>query len=192
MNSIKSHFFSKRCVQVAFGVVLTACSMLSIAEEAPAKLHEILPDLEVWSTDQALIDAVRQQNSEGLTLATIQERDAVWSATSGVDDFMAELMSSAVAKHMLTLEQSKPYFVEFFLMDNQGANVAMTNKTSDYWQGDEEKFTESFKGGAGNTYMSDVKFDESSQAYLVQVSIPIMDGDKAIGAMTIGVNLDEL
>jgi hypothetical protein len=172
--------------------LITALTSLLLAEEAPEKLHEILPELEAWSTDQALIDAVRQQNSQGLTLVTIQERDAVWRATSDVDDFMETLMTSSVAKHMLTLEQSKPYFVEFFLMDNLGANVAMTNKTSDYWQGDEEKFTESFKGGLGSTYMSDVKFDESSQAYLVQVSIPIFDGDKAIGAMTIGVNLDEL
>lgn len=192
MNSIKLNVFFKHCYQLAFGFVLTAFSTGLLAEEAPEKLHDILPELEVWSTDQVLIDAVRQQNSEGLSLASIQERDAVWRATSEVDDFMASLMSSSAAKHMLELEQSKPYFVEFFLMDNQGANVAMTNKTSDYWQGDEEKFTESFKGGAGSTYMSDVKFDESSQAYLVQVSIPIMDGDKAIGAMTIGVNLDDL
>ena len=192
MNSIKLNNAFKRYSQICVCLIASTCSALLSAEEAPEKLHEILPELEVWSTDQALIDAVRQQNSEGLTLATIQERDVVWRGTSDVDDFMAALMSSAVAKHMLTLEQSKPYFVEFFLMDNQGANVAMTNKTSDYWQGDEEKFTESFKGGAGSTYMSDVKFDESSQAYLVQVSIPIMDGGKAIGAMTIGVNLDEL
>ncbi|WP_320819559.1 hypothetical protein [Thalassolituus sp.] len=192
MNSIKSNFFLKRCCQLGFGLLITALTSLLLAEEAPEKLHEILPELEAWSTDQALIDAVRQQNSQGLTLVTIQERDAVWRATSDVDEFMETLMTSSVAKHMLTLEQSKPYFVEFFLMDNLGANVAMTNKTSDYWQGDEEKFTESFKGGLGSTYMSDVKFDESSQAYLVQVSIPIFDGDKAIGAMTIGVNLDEL
>jgi len=37
-----------------------------------------------------------------------------------------------------------------------------------------------------------VEFDDSAQAYLVQISVPVMDGGSAIGAITIGVNLDEL
>lgn len=36
------------------------------------------------------------------------------------------------------------------------------------------------------------KFDESAKAYLIQVSVPVMDGKKAIGALTIGINLDVL
>lgn len=77
-------------------------------------------------------------------------------------------------------------------MDNQGAIVAMTNKTSDYWQGDEAKFQKSFNGGEGAINIGKEKFDDSAQAYLVQVSIPILDGDKAVGALTIGVNLGKL
>jgi len=50
----------------------------------------------------------------------------------------------------------------------------MTNKTSDYWQGDEAKFTESFKGGSGAVHIGDVEFDQSAQAYLVQISVPVM------------------
>ena len=57
---------------------------------------------------------------------------------------MKALMNNSAAKELLKFESSKPYFTEVFLMDNQGANVAMTNKTSDYWQGDEAKFIESF------------------------------------------------
>jgi hypothetical protein len=68
----------------------------------------------------------------------------------------------------------------------------MTNKTSDYWQGDEAKWQESFKDGAGAVHAGGVEFDESSQDYLVQISVPVMDSGKAIGALTIGVNLDFL
>jgi hypothetical protein len=66
----------------------------------------------------------------------------------------------------------------------------MTNKTSDYWQGDEAKFQKSFNGGAGQVHVGDVKFDESAQVYQVQISVPVTDGVKAIGAITIGVDLD--
>ena len=101
-------------------------------------------------------------------------------------------MNNDAAKELAKIEKSKPFFDELFLMDDLGANVAMTNKTSDYWQGDEEKFTGSFNNGAGGLDVGKVKFDKSAQAYLVQVSVPVMEGGKAIGAITIGINIDEL
>ncbi|MEI8633307.1 PDC sensor domain-containing protein [Vibrio sp. PP-XX7] len=110
--------------------------------------------------------------------------------TSDVDDFMKSLMTNEAAKRMLELEKSEGYLVELFLMDNQGANVAMTNKTSDYWQGDEAKFIQCFNGGNGQPYIGEVEYDDSTAAYLVQVSVPIVDQGKTIGAMTIGINLD--
>jgi sensor histidine kinase regulating citrate/malate metabolism len=36
-----------------------------------------------------------------------------------------------------------------------------------------------------------VGFDKSTQAYLVQVSVPVKDGGKVIGAVTIGINVDK-
>jgi len=68
----------------------------------------------------------------------------------------------------------------------------MTDKTSDYWQGDEPKFTECYKGGKGAVYVPDVAFDESSQAYTVAVSIPVKDGDATIGVIVFGINVDNI
>jgi hypothetical protein len=70
--------------------------------------------------------------------------------------------------------------------------VAMSDKTSDYWQGDEAKFKKSFNNGEGAVFIDDVKFDDSSQAYTVQVSVPVIDGDKVIGAITFGIDLDQM
>jgi len=77
-------------------------------------------------------------------------------------------------------------------MDNQGGNVAMTDKTSDYWQGDEAKFQKSFNGGAGAVFVDEVEFDDSAQAYLVQVSVPVKDNNTVIGAITIGIDVDKI
>ena len=84
------------------------------------------------------------------------------------------------------------HFSEIFVMDNLGANVAMSDKTSDYWQGDEAKFKESFKGGAGAVHIGDVEFDDSSQLYTVQISVPVKDGTKVIGAITFGIDVDSV
>ena len=165
---------------------------LQAAEEVPEAVHKLVPTLKEWGKNGTLVKAVKQQNAKGISLDSIKARDAAWQKTTGVDTFMKDMMNSDAAKELSRLEKTKPYFLEVFLMDKQGANVAMTNKTSDYWQGDEAKFTKSYNGGAGGVDIGKVKFDNSSQAYLVQVSVPVMDGNKAIGALTVGINLDKL
>lgn len=164
----------------------------AVAQEVPAAVHAIVPQLQDWGRDPILVEAVRQQNARGQTLDAIKTLDAAWIAESGVTPFMEKLMTSDAAKELAKLEGTQPYFVESFLMDDQGANVAMTNKTSDYWQGDEDKFTASYLGGKGAVHIGPVKFDSSAQAYLVQVSVPVLDAGRAIGALTIGIDLDRL
>lgn len=172
--------------------LLIIFSVSAFAEELPPQVNELIPVLKKWGSDATLISAVKAQNAEGLSLDDIKRRDKSWRATEGLDAEMQGMLASAAGKKLAELEKSKPYFFELFLMDNQGANVSMTNKTSDYWQGDEAKWQESFKGGKGAVHIGDIEFDESAQDYLVQVSVPVMDAGNAIGAITIGINLDEL
>lgn len=162
------------------------------AEEVPQSVLDLIPELEKLGQNSLIISAVQAHNQSGLTLDTIQSRDAEWRADSGLNPFKQSLLDNDAAKELANYEATQPYFVEIFLMGNQGANVAMTNLTSDYWQGDEAKWQESFKGGAGAVHLGEVEFDESAQAYLVQVSVPVMKDGAAIGAITIGINLDEL
>jgi hypothetical protein len=173
-------------------VLLMVACVQAFAEEVPDKVKEIASSLMEYGKNPVIISAVQKQNSRGLSLTEIQLRDKKWKGTDGVDDFMKSHLENEAAKTLLDIEQSQPYFLEVFLMDDQGANVAMTNKTGDYWQGDEAKWKESYKEGNGALHIGPVEFDESAQAYLVQVSVPVMDGSKAIGAITIGINLDEI
>lgn len=174
------------------GLLTLLISNITFAEDAPKSITALAPSLQEWGHNPVLVAAVKDQNAKGISLDTIKQTDKEWMAATGVTPFMKAMMENPAAQELKKLEASKPYFDELFLMDNQGANVAMTNKTSDYWQGDEDKFTESYKGGQGAVHIGKVKFDKSSQAYLVQVSVPVMDGGKAIGAITIGINVDEL
>ena len=79
-------------------------------------------------------------------------------------------------------------------MDKQGNIVAESDKTSDYWQGDEDKFIKSFAQGKGAVFIDEPVFDESSERYVVQVSVPVLEPvtKKAIGAVTVGIDLDIL
>ena len=166
--------------------------LAATAEEVPAALTKHLPDLQKLGENPVLIAAVKAQNAKAIGLDAIKKRDAEWMAKTGVDAGMKEIMENEPAKELAKIESSQPFYFELFLMDNQGANVAMTNKTSDYWQGDEEKFTKAFKGGSGEVFVAAAEFDDSANAYLIQVSVPVIADGKAIGVLTIGVNLDEL
>jgi hypothetical protein len=79
---------------------------------------------------------------------------------------------------------------EVFLTDNQGANVAAYPPTSDYWQGDEEKWTASYNGGNGVVFIGPLELDESTNKTQVQVSAPIVSNEKTIGVLILGVSVD--
>lgn len=162
-------------------------------EKAPQKVLDLAHStLATVGTDPIIIAAVKAENAKAKTLGQIKEMDEKWKATPGIADYMKAMMESECGRHLRKMQESASYYAEIFVMDNQGANVAMTDKTSDYWQGDEAKFKESFKEGAGAIHVSEVEFDESSQAYLVQVSVPVKDGDTVIGAITFGIDVDKI
>ena len=85
-------------------------------------------------------------------------------------------------------------YTEIFVMDNKGLNVGKSNITSDYWQGDEPKWQETYSKGAGSIHISEVEEDESTQTYQSQLSLPIVDPatQAVIGAITIGINVEGL
>ena len=59
--------------------------------------------------------------------------------------------------------------------------------TSDYCQGDEENFIESYNSGDGRFYQGDIVFDESTNSISVQVSIPVFDEGITIGVLIVGL-----
>lgn len=162
-------------------------------EKAPpvvAKLAE--SEMVKLGADPVIVEAVKAQNAKKMSLEQIKQTDEKWKAFAGIADYMKAIMETDCAKSLYEFQKAKSYYVEIFVMDNQGANVAMTDKTSDYWQGDEAKFIKSFADGKGAIFIDEVEYDDSTQAYLVQVSVPVKDGDTVIGAITFGVDIDSL
>jgi len=181
-------------------IIIMVCMVMAMgfglglaAEKAPQKVVDLAKSTLVnLGSDPVIIEAVKSENGKNKSMGQIKERDKKWMSTPGIADFMKAIMESECAKHLRDIQASGSYYAEIFVMDNQGANVAMTDKTSDYWQGDEAKFKESYNNGAGAVHISDVEFDDSTQVYLVQVSVPVKDGSSVIGAVTIGIDVDQI
>ena len=174
---------------VLVGVLFAAQAEEAVPQKIIDKAHT---ELIVLGTDPVIVAAVKAENAKSKTLDQIKAMDKEWRATPGLSSYMKSMLDSDCGKHLRNIQESAAYYAEIFVMDNQGANVAMTDKTSDYWQGDEAKFIESYKDGAGAVHIGKIKFDDSTQAYLVQVSIPVKEDDVVIGAITIGIDVDQV
>jgi hypothetical protein len=178
-------------------LILIATTALSLAafagEPAPkAVLKLVQAKVTNLAADPVIVEAVKTQNAKKSSLNAIQKMDKKWQATPGIAPFMASLMDSPCAKQLRAAQAKQEYYSEIFVVDNQGANVCMTDKTSDYWQGDEAKFTKSFTGGAGRIFVDDVNFDDSSQAYVVQASVPVVEAGQAIGVLVVSIDVDKV
>lgn len=64
--------------------------------------------------------------------------------------------------------------------------------TSDFWQGDEDKYLMTYPAGVNGLHISDVEFDESTQMYQLQASVTVADASNGspIGAVTVGLNAE--
>ena len=180
-----------RIIIISITILSFFTAALAFAESAPQSVIDYANStLTSLGTDKTIVDAVKSENAKGKTLDQIKTADTAWIGTPGVTDDMKKLIDSDCGKRLIAFRNEHDFVTEVFVMDNQGANVAMSEKTSDYWQGDEDKFIKCFNGGNGTVFVSDVAFDENTQVYQVQVSVPVKDGNTTIGAICIGIDLD--
>lgn len=160
------------------------------------EVKDVVPEIVQAAANPVIVKAVKEQNAKGVSLASIQELDKAWMDTMNTTKVPTESMKAfalnAAAKELAKIEKSKPYMVEFILTDDQGANVALTGMTSDYWQGDEPKFTNAYANGKGETYIARPQKDKSTGEVISQVSVPVMSEGKAIGTLTVGVRPEKL
>lgn len=155
--------------------------------------------LSKWLENEQLIQAIRDQNDahSNLTQADIDQLDLDWRAQRKEENKpLIDKLLSQPASEWLRQQQSETanFVTEVFAMDNHGLNVAQSVETSDYWQGDEAKWQQTYGNGSGDIHISEVEFDESTGSYQSQVSMPITDPatGELIGAITFGVNVQSL
>lgn len=165
------------------------------AEPAETAASFITQNVLPWASNPVLIDAILAQNAAhaGMAQARIDELDLQWRAETGdpgsalIKSVLGTPASAFLSEQIMATGGT---ITEVFVMDNLGLNVAASAVTSDYWQGDEEKFTETFPKGAGTMHIGEIDYDESTMTYQIQVSIPMINpADGAvIGAMTVALD----
>ena len=156
-------------------------------------------EIKAFASDPVLIAAIVAQNAvtAGYDQAKIDALDTQWRAevSAASKPLIDATLGNAASQYLKGVQEaSGGKYTEIFAMDAKGLNVGQSTLTSDYWQGDEDKFTQSFGAGADAVNLSEVEQDESTQIFQSQVSVPITDPatGAVIGAITVGVDVSAL
>jgi two-component system NtrC family sensor kinase len=130
--------------------------------------------------------------------AWIHEKDSQWVSVpkAQITPFMHELIDNGVSNYLR--ENTKFYrdkydydvFSEVFVTNKYGANIAQNQKTSDYYQADEEWWQKTKENGM---YVSDLEYDDSSDIYSIAVGLRIEgQNGEFLGVIKVVLNIEEI
>jgi len=133
--------------------------------------------------------------------AFILSKDEQWSSApeDDVTSFMEGLLSTNLSgelRHELqvadfyTAKYGNPVFAEVLVTNKYGANVAVTQKTSDYYQADEKWWQQAKTNGS---YVGPVVYDRSTQAHAMKIACRIDDPNgEFAGVVKAALNVQEI
>ena len=176
--------------------IATAGGLAGPAAAADRVPTSYLEQVRAWSQNPTTLMTLRAWNDKhaDLTQDDINRMDQDWrKQTEGAQKpLIAEILGAPLSSMLLRHQaDSGGQLIEAFVMNRHGLNVGQSAVTSDYWQGDEAKFKQSFGRGADAVHYGEVEVKDSGRR-AQQVSLTITDpktGDP-IGAITAEFDLD--
>jgi hypothetical protein len=149
------------------------------SKEIERVLTEKIVLLKNLAQDPVVVENVRIFNKKNsrLSLSEILITDEKWKAISGIDDFIKSLLTNQCSQRLIDFQEEHDEFPEIFVTEAKGLIVGETNKTSDYYQADEQWWSEAYNGGKGRTFHGEIEYDESAMAESIPIYTPIMESE---------------
>ncbi len=170
----------------------TGASMLTLGEQALLRSTDHVSGsvkvLETLAQTPSLVLAVKQANlaRADWTAEKIATLDKAWiNKDPSIEGTIKEISGNEISTYLKTFIKNNSEEVEVFATDIKGLNIALTDRTSDFLQGDETWWQTAFANGNGATYLGQLEYDESSQTYAMNIGVPIRaaDTNKVIGVL---------
>ena len=147
-----------------------------------------------WASDPAIVTAVTAQSAANakLTAADIDKLDAAWTSKSD-KNLIESKMSNNLSTFLKTKEAAGGGIIrDILIFDDKGLNVGQTDMTQDYNQSDEPKYSKTFSVGPDAVFIDKVVKNAGKDILQANMSIKDPKTNKAIGAMTVGIDVDAL
>ncbi len=188
-----------KIIPAVLACALSALPALAVEAHVESMTRFADETARAWVTDPEIIAAIKAQNARhaNISQSEIDKLDKQWRAETMASErpMIDGVLSTALSKKLMdTKNQAGGLITELFVMDNKGLNVGQSDTTSDYWQGDEDKWQKTYLAGPGAMFIDEIEMEESTQTFQSQLSLSIADPDtgQVIGVVTVGVNVDLL
>lgn len=184
--------FNKQANQCSHQNFMLSDNERKLVEQKVRQLHQLWEKTSNW---RSMIEAGSQHL--GYTDADIKRLDQSWvnAFQSGNDQIPDQLTHTGLSQTLNTIKKlSGGIVTEIILTDERGLNLAITDITSDFYQGDEEKFIKATKLAPDEYYIDQIAYDASTRLFQVNVSFPLYDqanSSKLIGVMVMGIDIEK-
>lgn len=151
-----------------------------------AKVAAEIKSIETWAKDPAIVQAVKTHNTSPPADAGTMNQDK-WKSLTVLDPIVRSFTKNPTADF---LKSKKTDAVsEAFVSAADGTKVAFLAKTSGWSHKGKPKHDVPM---SGKTWQGPVEIDESTGLQQVQVAVPVLDGDKPIGSLVVGLSVSKL
>src|SRR3990167_1626361 len=123
------------------------------------------------------------ERNKDLTQEEIKALDKKWVGESEDSSYINGFITNPVALELIKFQEKNPGFVEIFLTDSKGLNAGQTNRTSDFYQADEDWWVDVYSQGSGKSYYGEIEYDESAGSQSVSIYVPVKDGKVVVGVI---------
>lgn len=178
-------------VVAAVSILVATAAAHATFEITPAMQGELDRQKKViagWAADPVIVKAVADQNAKG-PLPGMD--NASWKVIRRSDPVVRAFQSTPAGKFLRAkMEASGGLITEAFLSATEGEKVAFAEKTTWYIHKGMPKFDVPFT--TRSAWQGRPEFDESTQTYQIQISVPVLVDGRPAGALVVGVSLSEL
>jgi hypothetical protein len=180
-------------------VLTTLIAIALVAATASGGAFEMTPAIQAeldrqkgavatWAANPVVLNAVLEQNRKGPMPGV---DNAKWKVIRRSDPTVTAFQSGPAGVFLKAkLAESGGAVSEAFLNAAKGEKVAFVEKTTSYLHRGSAKFDAPF--ASGKAWQGPPEFDESSQTYAIQISVPVLAEGKPVGVLVVGVNLTYL
>jgi hypothetical protein len=143
------------------------------------------------TTVPSIRSATEESNQRLLTPQEILQVDVDWAdLTVETSSVLREVLQNPTSRFLREYSRQRAAVIEMILTDSRGRLVAATNKTSDFNQKDERWWRHAYRESVGGSFVSDLRFDDSVEAFVVDIAQPVMraDREEAIGVLKVSIH----
>jgi hypothetical protein len=163
------------------GVVRVSAEALP--SELQTKLDAKIASLKAWSTEPVIVNAVKARNAKPGATYTNES----WKTLTVLDPAVRAFQQNAVATWIKAHKDDA--VTEAFVSGSDGSKVAFLTKPSSWSHAGKPKHD---KPMAGRNWQGEVEVDASTGSRQIQVSVPVLDGEKPIGSIVVGFSVAKL